>query len=206
MTGTLAAVEPGLAEGIATETARDVLSQAKYRVPGEGILDRLIAQVRAWFAVFVDRLTEALGGPLTAGVVALAVVVVAGLIAFRHLARRRAATIERELTFERLMREGGDPHQLEREAERAAAEGRYGAAVRQTFLAGLLRLDLAGAIRFDPGLTTGEIAETLADPVFDRLTRQFEDVVYGGREVDAAGWQAARSGWGDLLAAGATRR
>lgn len=190
----------------AAETARRVLEQSKYEVAGEGFLDRIGALLVAWLDRFLDWLTSALGGPTNAALVVIGVVVLAGLAGFTFLARRRSATLDQELTLERLIAVGGDPSEYEDLAEIAAAEGLFDRALRYRFLAGLLRLDLTGRITFRPGLTTGEIADTIADDRFDHLMDVFNDVAYGGRHVDAATYGESAATWEELLAPDRVRR
>lgn len=185
--------------GSAVETARRVLGQSKYEVGGEGFLDRLGALILAWLDRFLAWLSSALGGPTNTALVVIGVVVLAGLAAFTFLARRRSATLEEELSLERLIAEGGDPGEYERSADAAASRGAWDEALRFRFLAGLLRLDLSGKITFRPGLTTGEIAATLADERFDHLVDVFNDVAYGGRHADETSYRSSADLWNDLL-------
>ncbi len=200
--GSVAGSDPGAA----AETARRILGQSKYEVSGEGFLDRIGALLLAWIDRFLDWLTSALGGPTNTALVVIGVVVLAGLAAFTFLARRRSATLDQELTLERLIAEGGDPSEYEKSAVTAAARGSFDEALRYRFLAGLLRLDLTGRITFRPGLTTGEIADTLSDIRFDHLTDVFNDVAYGGRHVDAETYADSAATWADLLTPDRARR
>jgi len=180
-------VDPPFASRIDPETARsvasEVLEQSKYDVPTESAFDRFLAQAQAWLAETLARLVTALGGARNAGLIALAIVALAGLGGFAFLARRRTATIERTTNLERILAEGGDPEEYERLAALADREGRFSDSIRYRFVAGLLRLDIAGRITFRPGLTTGQIIDDLEDERFARLARQFEDVAYGGRNA-----------------------
>jgi hypothetical protein len=186
--------------GPAVETARQILGQSKYEVGGESFLDRFGALIVAWFERFLAWLSSALGGPTNTALVVIGVVVLAGLAAFTFLARRRSATLEEEFSLERLISEGGDPSEYERSAESAASRGAWDEALRFRFLAGLLRLDLAGRITFRPGLTTGEIAASLADERFDHLVDVFNEVAYGGRHVDETAYRSSTDAWDSLLA------
>jgi hypothetical protein len=190
---------PGTPDADAIETARRVLEQSKFEIGGEGFLDRLGALILAWFDRFLAWLSSALGGPTNTALVVIGVVVLAGLAAFTFLARRRSAALEEEFSLERLIAEGGDPAEFERSADAAAARGAWDEALRFRFLAGLLRLDLSDRISFRPGLTTGEIAATLADERFDHLVEGFNDVAYGGRHTDEAAYRASADTWSELL-------
>ncbi len=183
----------------ASETARRILAQSKYEVGGEGFLDRLGALILAWLERFLEWLSSALGGPTNTALVVIGVVVIAGLAAFTFLARRRSTVLDQEFSLERLIAEGGDPEEFERSADDAASRGDWDGALRFRFLAGLLRLDLSNRITFRPGLTTGEIAATLADDRFDRLVDVFNDVAYGGRHADEASYRSSADTWDELL-------
>ena len=172
-------IDPEAARTVASE----VLEQSTFDVPTESAFDRFLAQAQAWLAEALFRLVSALGGARNAGLIALVIVALAGLAGFAFLARRRTATIERTTNLERILAEGGNPEEYERLAALADREGRFSDSIRYRFVAGLLRLDLAGRITFRPGLTTGQVVDDLGDERFARLARQFEDVAYGGREA-----------------------
>ena len=186
----------------AGEIAERILSQSKYLRATESSFDRLWAQFTEWLSTLIARITNALGGSVSAGLIALAVVAIAGLVAFTFLARRRAAVTTRHLTLERILEEGGDPDEFDRLSSESAARGDFGTAIRQAFLAGLLRLDLAERITFRPGLTTGAIVDELDDPTFEALAHVFEDIAYGGRSGDVTAYQQTLDGWSAILEAG----
>ena len=146
-----------------------------------------------------------MGGARNAGLLALVVVAIAGLAGFAFLARRRTASVERTTRLERILAEGGDPDELERRADLADREGRHAEAIRHRFVAGLLRLDMAGRITFRPGLTTGAVVEALGDEDFARLARQFEEVAYGGRPASEEMSRASAEGWRSVLSGQAVR-
>lgn len=172
-------IDPDTARSVASE----VLEQSKYDLPTESAFDRFLAQAQAWLAEALAGLVAALGGARSAGLIALAIVALAGLGGFAFLARRRTAAIERKTSLERIFAEGGDPDEYDRLAALADREGRFSASIRYRFVAGLLRLDIAGRITFRPGITTGQIVDELGDERFTHLARQFEDVAYGGRDA-----------------------
>lgn len=188
-------IEPEAARSVASE----VLEQSKYDVPTESAFDRFLAQAQAWLAEALFRLVSALGGARNAGLIALVIVALAGLGGFAFLARRRTATIERTTNLERILAEGGDPEQYERLAALADREGRFSDSIRYRFVAGLLRLDIAGRITFRPGLTTGQIIDDLDDERFTRLARQFEDVAYGGRDASEEMRDRSIEEWSAIL-------
>ena len=73
------------------------------------------------------------------------------------------------------------------------------AALRWTFVAGLLRLDDAGVMPFDPARTTRAIGRRLRSRVFDDLAIAFDRVAYGGRRATEADVDGAVHGWDRLL-------
>ena len=95
--------------------------------------------------------------------------------------------------------ERDDPAALERDADRAAAAGEWETAVRLRFRAGLLRLDARDLIEYRPSLTTGEVAETIVSPTFDRIGADFDEIAYGGRSAREADEAASREGWQRVL-------
>lgn len=84
----------------------------------------------------------------------------------------------------------------EEEARRAAAEGRYRDAAVALYQALLLRLEAAGAVRYDPSKTPGDYRrEARQRPEAGALTaflRGFEPAVFGGRTLDAGGYDRLR--------------
>jgi hypothetical protein len=176
-----------------------VLEAPKYERRTEGLVDRLLRRLSAWLTSAVVRVAGWLGGNLVASVVAA--LVLAGVVTAvtLGLGRRRVRESDRRAVVERLLSLGPDPSELERQARHASELGDHGLAVRVRFVAGLLRLDEVGRIRFRPGLPTHRIREALADPEFDTLVQTFEEVAYGGRPATAADDDASRAGWDRLL-------
>jgi hypothetical protein len=86
----------------------------------------------------------------------------------------------------------------EAEAARLAAEGRLREASAALYQALLLRLDGRGAVRFDPAKTPGDYRrEARPHPEAARaltgFLRLFEPVAFGGRGLDAEGWERMRT-------------
>ena len=85
----------------------------------------------------------------------------------------------------------------EAEAARLAAEGRLREAAAALYQALLLRLDHRGAVRYDPSKTPGDYRrEARPHPDAARaltgFLRLFEPVAFGGRGLDADGWERMR--------------
>ncbi len=82
-------------------------------------------------------------------------------------------------------------------ARRAAAEGRLRDAALALYQALLLRLDARGAVRYDTAKTPGDYrSEAAARPdaarALDDFLRGFEPVAFGGRPLDAPGYERLR--------------
>jgi hypothetical protein len=137
-----------------------------------------------------DR-TSALSGWAWLAIATLALL--AAVVAARWLARRRTPAEEDEA-----------PALTAEEAARLAAQAAdaqdHDAALRWTFVAGLLRLDTAGVLAYDPCRTSTLVARRLRSARFPGLVRGFDLVAYGGRHATATDVAAARRDW-DLLVA-----
>jgi hypothetical protein len=149
-------------------------------------------------ADFFDRLALNLPGgrPVLFVILGALVLLVAAVLA-RTSIRGRAAAAARAARAREARRE--DPAELERDADRAAAAGEWETAVRLRFRAGLLRLDARDVIEYRPSLTTGEVADRIASPAFERVGADFDEIAYGGREAHQADEAASREGWERML-------
>jgi hypothetical protein len=95
----------------------------------------------------------------------------------------------------------------EEEAARAAAAGRFRDAAVALYQALLLRLEAGGVLRYDPAKTPGDYRrEARRDPraagALTAFLRGFEPVVFGGRALDAAGYDRLRGAAGEAGARG----
>ena len=117
--------------------------------------------------------------------------------------RRRASAAARAARARAPTRE--DPAALERDADRAAAAGEWETAVRLRFRAGLLRLDARELIEYRPSLTTGEVADAVGSPTFERVGADFDAIAYGGRPAGEQDEAASREGWQRVLSEAGTR-
>ncbi len=121
------------------------------------------------------------------------------------IGRRSRAAVARPGAGSALVDPTADPDELDARAVAAEAEGRLGLAVRFRYEAGLLRLVRLGRLDLRPDTTAAGAARQVGSPTMDRLTADFEEVVYGGRAGEAADVDRARSGWLDLLGTDARR-
>lgn len=185
----------------ARDQARDILGQRRYQPadvprPFEGVLEWLGDRLRPIGDLF-DRLLSSWPGRLAliAGLIALVVVVTTAI------ARRRSRGVAAGgRGRSRAGEESLDPGRLERDADAAERRGDLDLALRLRFRAGLLRLDAAGAIRFRPSLTSGEVRRALHQRTFDDLALTFDEVAYGGRRASAGDVGIARDDWPRVLA------
>jgi hypothetical protein len=187
----------------AREQAREILSERRFHGtslprPFHGILawlgDRLHFVVRGW-----DWLAAKLGGQhVLWALVGAVVLALAAFLAVR-LAKRRAE-VEALGMGRRARARGEDPAELERLADEAERRGDLEVALRLRFRAGLLRLGRARALPLRPSLRTREARRALRSARFDRLARDFDEVVYGGRSPREADVETARSEWPQVVA------
>jgi hypothetical protein len=185
----------------AREQARHILHERRFHGtalprPFHGVLswlaDHLRFVARAW-----DWLARHVGGQhVLWAIVGLIVLFAASWVGTR-LARRR--TEAEALGGHRIRGRREDPDELERLADEAERRGDLEVALRLRFRAGLLRLGRAQAVPVRPSLRTREARRALRNPRFDRLARDFDEVVYGRRPPLPADVAAARSEWPELL-------
>ena len=186
----------------ARDQAREILGGRRYKPadvprPFQGALEWLGDRLRP-IGDFFSRITESLPGKIALAAVLAGVVAVVALL----VARRRAAG---GVGRRRSPDAHTDPGQLEREADAAERRGDLDVALRLRFRAGLLRLDRAGAIRFRPSITTGQVARRLRLRNYDDLAITFDAVAYGGRHASATDLQSARAEWPRVLEQAAPR-
>lgn len=177
-----------------------VLKEPRFASPSESAWDRLLARVFNEFVRLLAALVDAVGGPVAAALIALAIVMAVTTWVAVRLAGGRASVIEDRLQIARLVEAGTDPREVLRAAAEASAAGDHSTAIRLRFVGGVLELGAAGRIQYRPGLTSGGIAAQMDDPAFTALAEQFDRVVYGDRVADGADdrrsselWAAAKA-------------
>jgi hypothetical protein len=182
--------------------ARHILSERRYHGssvprPFHGILDWLgrhlhfVANAWDWIARHVG------GQHVLWGIVGAICVAVAAWAASR-LARRRAGR-EASAAAAAAGARRDDPRELERLADEAERRGDLEIALRLRFRAGLLRLGREQALTWRPSLRTREARRALRSARFDRLAREFDEVVYGRRPARSDDLASARSEWPHVL-------
>lgn len=132
--------------------------------------------------------------------IALVVVVflVAAVISLRLVGRRSPRALARARSIG-VDAEGLDPDTLERDATSAERAGDLDRAVRLRFVAGILRLDRAGAISYRSSMTTGQLSSTLRSASFAELAAAFDEIAYGGRPAREPDVETARANWPRVL-------
>lgn len=148
---------------------------------------------------FWTWLANLVGGRDVLWTIVGAAVVALAAWALVRLARRRGRA-DRLAAARAAAEHGMDPDELERLAVEAEHRGDLEIALRLRFRAGLLRLARARVLPARPSLRTREARRVLRDPRFDRLARDFDEVVYGRRAVRAEDLAAAREDWPHVLA------
>jgi hypothetical protein len=186
----------------AREQARRILAERRFHGtklprPLHGVLDWLSRHLdflgRAWHSVSVG-----VGGQdVLWSIVGAACVAIAVTVALR-LARRRVR-LEASLASGGTRARAEDPGELDRLATEAERRGDLEIALRLRFRAGLLRLGRARVLPVRPSLRTGEARRAVHSARFDRLARDFDEVVYGRRDVRADDLAAAREEWPRVL-------
>jgi hypothetical protein len=172
----------------------------KSRVPRplQGVLRRM----GSWLEPIsgpVGRAWERMGDVFGLQLAVVAVVLgVAFLTSLRLIRRHAPSAVDRRRAGGR----GGhalDADRLEREAVDAERAGDLDHAVRLRFVAGLVRLDRAGVLAYQPSLTTGQLRRRLRSGSFADLAVAFDEIAYGGRRAGAPDVEAARQGWPRVL-------
>jgi hypothetical protein len=187
----------------AREEARRILSERRFRGTS---LPRPFHRLFSWLGGhlhFVTRgwdwLAGRIGGAPVLWAIVGAVVLLVAISLGTRLARRRTEIEARGIERRRRGR-GDDPAELERLADEAERRGDLEVALRLRFRAGLLRLGRARALPLRPSLRTREARRALRSARFDRLARDFDEVVYGRRPPSAGDVEAARAEWPQVVA------
>ncbi len=192
----------------ARDAARGILDGSKYQDqrlprPFKGILEWIADRLRPVVEAVEDVLEPVIGfilGLPGGRFVFIGLVVLVLAVVIRWLIGRRSRSAVTVTTRGGLVDLSSDPAALEADADRAESDGDHQLAVRYRYEAGLLRLVRAGRLELRPETTPASAARQVAAPAMDRLTADFEEVVYGGRPATEADSRRARGGWAELLA------
>ncbi|MBV8687250.1 MAG: DUF4129 domain-containing protein [Alphaproteobacteria bacterium] len=124
--------------------------------------------------------------------------------------RRRAAEAVAPEEEEGWAPEAAPARSWLREADALAAEGRYAEAVRHLLFRSIEDIQVRRPRLVRPALTSRELAAASAIPsgprqLFARIAALVERSLFGGREVGAEEWGAARKAYADFVLPGAWR-
>ncbi len=198
---------PAPAPVAATEVrqeAEDVLAGRRFRPsrvprPLQGVLRTL----GRWLEPVADplgRLWARLSSSVAAQLVLVGVVFAVAVGVTSLLVGRRSPDATHRSRRLGAEGEGVDPGELERQAAAAERSGDLDRAVRLRFVAGVLRLDQAGVLRYRSSMTTGQLRARLRSGSFAELAAAFDEIAYGGRPAEVADVRAAVDGWPRVLA------
>ena len=147
----------------------------------------------------VGRLADDLAGTTWLAVAVAAGVLIAATVVTTLVLRHRAGAGARDAPWAAAGGRRERPSDLERRADAAEREGDLELALRLRFLAGLFRLDDAGALAYRPSLTTGAVTRAVPSAELVRMASTLEEVVYGGRPASSEDVAEARVGWSAVL-------
>ena len=200
--GSFAAAAAGRAADAAhaRAVARQILSGPRFHSPGlprplHGVFQTLggwLKPVGHALARAYDWVAPQVGGHPLPGAVGLAAVAVTLVLAVLTVARRfkrRAASVRVEGAAHSV-----GPAALREAAARAERDGDLSKALRLYYSAAILELQAAGRLPPVFSLTAGQARRALHSPRFDRMALAFEGAAYGGRGVDGADLELARTG------------
>lgn len=200
-TAVLTGAPPGISRRAAQQLARRELSKGIYQ-------PSLTARVVNWVETQVDRLLSGVSGNVPGGwwalialIVAAVLVVAVVLFYLRPAAARRGP---RGALLAATTLSARDHRQL---AERHAAAGDHAAAIIERVRAIAVELEEHGVLPPEPGRTAAELAAEAGKALpaharpLSEAARLFDDVMYGGRDGTAAGYQRVRDLDSSLAAA-----
>ncbi len=202
--------------GAARQQAHQILSQPPYTTttqstprPLAGVLhaighfvDDVFGPVYRWIDAHIFHAVSAgfvniFGG--WAGYAAMGLAVISGVVIALLLVRRRTRIAARTDIVPTSV-DGVGPAELEAEADRLAAAGDFGGALRLRFEAGLLRLEAAALVSNARVHTGAQVAAHLGSPTFDELERRHEAVAYAASPASEVDVTHARDGWPRVVA------
>lgn len=182
------------------KTATEILDGPRFR---ESRFPRPFAGVIRAITDFVGRILNTTasilpGGRGTLRALGIILVVSSALFISRRMIRRRIAVGSRPMT-PKTSKQDLSPTDIDAQAAHAESAGDFGEAVRLRFLAGLLRLDSLGALRYRRSMTSGDAALHLRSRTFDGLASRFDEIVYGHRPASIEDAHSSKQTWEKVL-------
>lgn len=120
--------------------------------------------------------------------------------------RARSVAVDRNVGEDEWIPDAAQGRAWLEEADRLAAEGRYAEAVHHLLFRSIEDLQRRRPLVVRPALTSRELAAAQGVPanartLFARIALHVERSLFGGREVGADDWQAARADYADFALA-----
>jgi uncharacterized membrane protein len=183
-----------------------VYTRPELAPPARGPLAPVWEAVGRFFARIGQALDRLFGGMasespvlfwiLVAVLAALGLALIVALL-YRILGRLSdAAPARQTAATAQAVRRPRDATGWEEEARRLAAAGHYRDAAVALYQALLLRMEAAGAVRYDPAKTPGDYRMEARPHALSRplaaFLRAFEPAVFGGRSLDAGVYERLR--------------
>ncbi len=183
----------------ARRSAREVLADRKYQAgdvpkPFKGVLAWLADRLRPIGRLF-DPILALPGGAFILG----GLLVAAGAVGVTLLISRSSRAAVDRGRASLLVDPSLDPADLDDRASRAEADGDLTGSVRLRYQAGLVHLVRADRLVLRADTTAAGAARQVDLGVMDRLTVDFEEIVYGDRTPTIADVDRARHGWAEVL-------
>jgi hypothetical protein len=197
------------------QQAREILRGSRFhdrKTPGPfaglfrrlgDLLDPVLGPIGRFFSRVFETIARWWAEPLGQAIFVILVIGIA--VAISTLVIRRRTAVSFGGSGRGRQRAEDDPAALEREADRAEADGHFAEAVRLRFRAGVVRLQRDGVVRRGRSTPTRAIGRQLHIDEFDRLGQTFDAVAYGGRPASAQDAADARRDWERVLAAAGTK-
>jgi len=176
----------------ARDAAAEELSRQPYQEAQPSLLLRAVGRVLREIGELLDGAASAApGGPLGLLLLTLLLGLLVAVVVGKLRPGRDSSTAAALFEGGRVLSAG--EHRAR--AEAAAAEGRFADAVRERLRAVVRELEARGVLDPRPGRTADEVAREAGAAVpevagdLTRAARVFEQVWYGGRPADAAGYR-----------------
>ncbi len=181
----------------------EVFARPEFSPREPSLLARSLSRALQWIADLLPRPTLSEGNARLVWWIVIAIILVATAALALRLARGLARWWRARERSKVVGVAGGlvavkPAADWEAAADTAAAEGRWREAVLALYQALLLRLDTAGALRYDPAKTPGDYRREVrrdqrARGALNAFLGPFEPIAFGARPADAAAFERLRT-------------